>query len=262
MTALVVLETIVLALLCVLVAGLLRSHATILRKLHELGAGTEPDPPVRRRSSRAVAPERDPGDRDRGSVPAPGGRRPSAPAHDVVGVSLDDEAVAVRVVGSPTDTLLVFLSSGCATCGAYWEALGDPQVAVPNDARLVVVVRDADEEHPALLDELAPSGVQVLHSTQAWTDYEVPGSPYVVLADGGAGRLRGEGTAPTLEQVLSMLGRAGDDTAHRARLDARRGNKAAADAAREAAVDDELLAAGLQPGDPSLYQSVDEGAGR
>ena len=253
MTALVVLESIVLALLCVLVAGLLRSHATILRKLHELGAGVDELP----------APAASPAaTRTRPSVPAPGGRRPSAPAHDVVGVSLDDEAVAVRVVGSPGDTLLVFLSSGCSTCGAYWEALGEPGLAVPAGARVVVVVRDADEEHPALLQELAPPGVQVLHSTAAWEDYEVPGSPYVVLADGESGRLRGEGTAATLEQVLSMLGRAGNDAAHRARLDARRGDKAAADAAREAAVDDELLAAGVQPGDPSLYRPVDEGAGR
>jgi len=257
MTALIVLETIVLALLCVLVAGLLRSHATILRKLHELGAGVEPEGAGRRPTAGSSGVER-----PRPSVPSPGGRRPSAPAHDVVGTSLDDEAVAVRVAGSSTDTLLVFLSSGCSTCGAYWEALGDRGITLPGDARLVVVVRDAAEEHPALLQELAPPGVQVLHSTKAWADYEVPGSPYVVLADGATGRLRGEGTAPTLEQVLSMLGRAGDDTAHRSRLDARRRDKAAADAAREAAVDDELLAAGVQPGDPSLYRPVDEGAAR
>ncbi len=250
MTALVVLEAIVLVLLCVLVAGLLRSHAAILRKLHELGAGVEDAPAGP--PGRAAA-------RPRPSVPAPGGRQASAPAHDVVGVSLDDEAVAVRVVGVPGDTLLVFLSSGCSTCGAYWEALGDTGTAVPAGARVVVIVRDADEEHPALLNELAPTGVQVLHATSAWTDYEVPGSPYVVLVDGKSGRLRGEGTAPTLDQVLSMLGRAAADVAHRAGLDARRGDKAGADAAREASVDDELLAAGVQPGDPSLYQPADRG---
>ncbi len=254
MTALVVLEGIVLVLLCVLVAGLLRSHATILRKLHELGAGVEETAPSRS----AVPTLRQP----RFQVPEPGGRRASAPAHDVVGVSLEDEAVAVRVVGAPGDSLLVFLSSGCSTCGAFWEALGDPDLALPADTRLVVLVRDADEEHPALLQELAPAGIQVLHSTSAWTDYEVPGSPYVVLVDGEAGRLRGEGTGLSLGQVLSMLGRAGDDSAHRARLDGRRGDKAAADAGREAAVDEELLAGGVQPGDASLYGPVDEGANR
>jgi len=256
MTALVVLEAVVLALLCVLVAGLLRSHATILRRLHELGAGVDgPERPAGAARSRRFDASPQP------QVPAPGGRRASAPAADVVGVSLDDEAVAVRVVGAPHDTLLVFLSSGCSTCGAYWEALGDRDLATPAGARVVVIVRDADEEHPALLQELAPPDVQVLHSTKAWTDYEVPGSPYVVLADGESGRLRGEGTAPTFDQVLSMLGRAGDDANHRARLDARRGDKAAADAAREAVVDEELLAAGVHPGDPSLYRPVDEEVG-
>ena len=44
MTALVVLETVVLAVLVVLVSGLLRSHATILRRLHELGVDTAERP--------------------------------------------------------------------------------------------------------------------------------------------------------------------------------------------------------------------------
>src|SRR5689334_17894645 len=39
MTVLVVLESIVLALLIALVIGLLRTHAEVLRRLHELGAG-------------------------------------------------------------------------------------------------------------------------------------------------------------------------------------------------------------------------------
>ncbi len=44
MTALVVALTAVVALLSLLVVGLLRSHAEILRRLHELGAGLDPDP--------------------------------------------------------------------------------------------------------------------------------------------------------------------------------------------------------------------------
>ena len=40
-TAILVVETVVLVLLTVLVAGLLRSHAEILRRLHELGAGLD-----------------------------------------------------------------------------------------------------------------------------------------------------------------------------------------------------------------------------
>ena len=43
MTALVVALAVAVVLLAVLVAGLLRSHAEILRALHELGAGLELD---------------------------------------------------------------------------------------------------------------------------------------------------------------------------------------------------------------------------
>ena len=43
MTALVAIETVVLALLTVVVIGLLRSHGEILRQLHTLGAGLDPD---------------------------------------------------------------------------------------------------------------------------------------------------------------------------------------------------------------------------
>ena len=39
MTVLLVLESVVLALLIALVIGLLRTHAEVLRRLHELGAG-------------------------------------------------------------------------------------------------------------------------------------------------------------------------------------------------------------------------------
>ncbi len=43
MTALVAVETIVLVLLTVVVTGLLRSHGEILRRLHAMGAGLDPD---------------------------------------------------------------------------------------------------------------------------------------------------------------------------------------------------------------------------
>lgn len=242
MTALVVLELVVIAVLCVLVSGLLRSHATILRRLHELGAGTPPAA-----ASRPQRPE----------LPGPAAGRPaSLPAHDVTGLDLDEGALAVRVVGVEHGTILVFLSSGCSTCGSFWEALHNPDLALPASSRLVVVAQGAEREHVALLAELAPRHVPVVLSTQAWKDYAVPGSPYVVLVEGG--RVAGEGTAPSFEQVLSMLGRGVDDAGHRARLAARRGDKARADADREAEIDETLIGAGVRPGDPSLYRSVDE----
>ena len=54
MTVLVVLETVVLAVLVVLVSGLLRSHATILRRFNELGVDSAERPtPGHRREERA-----------------------------------------------------------------------------------------------------------------------------------------------------------------------------------------------------------------
>ena len=244
MTALVVLQSVVLVVLCVLVSGLLRSHATILRRLHELGAGTEARPTPRPRQA--------------SQLPGPTAGRPaSLPAHDVSGLGLDDGAVAVRVVEVEHDTILVFLSSGCSTCGGFWEALGHPDLALPRGTRLVIVTQGPDREHVALVAELAPTHVPLVLSNAAWHDYAVPGSPYVVLVDGPSGRVVGEGTAPTFEQVLSMLGRAVDDAGHRSRLASHRGDKAKADAEREAEIDDALIVAGVRPGDPSLYRPVD-----
>ncbi|CAA9224804.1 MAG: hypothetical protein AVDCRST_MAG76-895 [uncultured Acidimicrobiales bacterium] len=245
MTALVVLQSVVLVVLVVLVSGLLRSHATILRRLHELGVGTDPQP---------NRPPRPPS-----QLPGPTAGRPaSLPGHDVSGLGLDDGAVAVRVVDVDHDTILVFLSSGCSTCGGFWEALGHPDLALPEGTRLVIVTQGPDREHVSLVAELAPAHLPLVLSSAAWHDYAVPGSPYVVLVDGPSGRVVGEGTAPSFEQVLSMLGRAGDDAAHRSRLASHRGDKAKADAEREAEIDDALIVAGVRPGDPSLYRSVDQ----
>ena len=89
-------------------------------------------------------------------------------------------------------------------------------------------------------------------STEAWSDYGVPGSPYFVLVEGRSGRVRGEGTGPDWEQVSSLLDQATGDAAHRT-LAANRVPKPSADQDRESRIDAELLAAGVAPGDPSLY---------
>ena len=79
---------------------------------------------------------------------------------------------------------------------------------------------------------------------ELYADYGVPGSPYVVLVDGTSGRVRGEGTGQSWRQVAELLARSGGpDPA-----------KPGADARRESDVDRELMAAGLLPGDPRLYE--------
>ena len=240
MTALLVVETVVLVLLVVLVTGLLRSHGEILRRLHALGAGLDPDA------------------RDAGPTPATaperlrsGGTEAFAEASDLDGAGLRDDAMHVSVVGARRRTLLAFLSSGCSTCQRFWEAFADPLgLGLSDGTRLVVVTKDGREESISALRRLAPPDVPVVMSSAAWTDYRVPGSPYFVLVDGPEGRVHGEGTGANGDQVKNLLRQAADDA-----IDVGGG------AGREVRIDRELLAHGIAPGDPSLYRTAAQIAG-
>ena len=227
-TVILAVETAVLVLLALLVAGLLRSHAEILRRLHELGAGLDDDGPAEstRRSIDLRAEVSD-------SFVA---------AADLDGAGLRDDALHVSVVGARHRTLIAFLSSGCLTCHVFWQAFADPRhLDLPDDIRLVVVTKDAQEESISALRKVAPGDVPVVMSSAAWTDYRVPGSPYFVLVDGPAGRVRGEGTGAHWDQVKNLLQQAADD---------------AGDDGREVRIDRELRAHGIAPGDPSLYRTA------
>ena len=199
MTALVVALAVAVLLLAVLVAGLLRSHAEILRALHDLGAGLDLD-----RAGPGPVP-----------VTIDGVRTPRAtgvPAPEAIsGSSLDGESVAVAL-SAGTDTLLAFLSSGCSTCQAFWEAFASDDVEVAGGARLVVVTKDLDEESRSALTARAPRSALLLTSSRAWEDFEVPGSPYFVYVD-ATGRVVGEGSAATWPAVATLMGQAHDDAA-------------------------------------------------
>jgi hypothetical protein len=227
MTVLVLLETILLAVLTVLVAGLLRAYATVLRRLHALDGGGSaqfrlaPVPP---------------------SVSAPASRAEWTTAHDLSGESVRGELVSSRVVGVEHDTVLLFLSSGCTSCEVFWTELAGP-VALPQNTRLVVVTQGTDADDREAIQELAPADLDVIMSTQAWRDYEVPGSPHVVYVEGRTGRVRGEGTGQSWAQVAQLIGTAQP-----------RADKPRRDADVEAQVDRELMAAGILPGDPRLYE--------
>ena len=227
MTALVVALAVAVLLLSVLVAGLLRSHAEILKALHELGAGLELD--------RADGPV----DVTIEGVRAPRRSGAASTADAVSGETLEGEAVALSLTAG-TDTLLAFLSSGCSTCGAFWEAFSERDLDVPGGARLVVVTKSLDEESPSALQSRAPRAVPLVASSSAWEGFDVPGSPYFVYVD-GTGRIVGEGSAASWPAVRTLMGQAHADDAHR------RGRLS-----REGRDDAALAAAGIRPGDPSL----------
>jgi hypothetical protein len=235
MGVLVAIETVVLVLLTVLVAGLLRSHAEILRQLHELGAGLDPDGALD--SPVALRP--------RGDLPR--AATGLGPAHDIAGAGLRDDAVLVPVLDVGHRTLLAFLSSGCLTCRTFWDAFADaPALELPDDVRVVVVAKDPAEESLSTLRELAAPDLAVVLSSDAWSEYAVPGSPYFVLVDGATGYVRGEGTGMTWPQVLGMILQSTADEQSLDALD------------QETRIDRELLAHGIGPGHPSLSPSSDD----
>lgn len=270
MTVVVVLLALVVALLGVLVVGLLRSHAEILRRLHELGAGLYDDGP---------AGDADPADpsgtgsttggvrspveiRTRPGVPEPRSQSGavSTDAHDVAGVTPDGAATVAGVVGTDHTTLLAFLSSGCSTCADFWRAFADGEgTRLPGrDTRLVVVTKGPEAESVSAVAGLAPPGVTTLMSSAAYDDYGVPANPYFILVDGPTGAVLGEGAAATWAQVANLLGQAAADAGHD--LDGSSLHRSAPGGRltgpeRTARADRDLRAAGIGPGHPSLYPS-------
>ena len=205
LTAIVVTLTVVVAVLMVLVVGLLRSHAEILRRLHELGADAFDD--GRHRATPVVTPiaEHSPSPADDAGLV--GHRAPDA----ITGSRPTGGVVSVALTGRAEATLVAFLSSGCVTCAVFWDELSDPRRAsVGSGIRVVVVTKDPDRESPGEIARLAPPGLTTVMSSAAWTEFAVTASPYFALVEPGGG-IVGEGTAQTWSQVSGLLDRAAAD---------------------------------------------------
>lgn len=197
LTTLVVIETIVLALLAVIVVSLLRSHAELLRRL----PAPDDDEHDHRAHGANVPIERAP--TLPSTLPAP--KRQATEAHDVVGTTLGGDAVVVSAA-SGTDTLFAFLSTGCLTCQTFWDGLRPGhRTPLPGATRVVVVVKDPSFESPSKLAAVAPPDVPVIQSSAAWEDFGVQMSPYFCFVDGRTGEVRSEGAAMSWEQVASLL---------------------------------------------------------
>ena len=240
MTALVAVETVLLVILLVLVAGLLRSHAELLRRIG-------PDAEDRTRSDgRASEAQR------RSSVAEPrGGAAPRRPAPALHGVTPTGDAVALDFTGrGDTPILLAFLTTGCATCAGFWETLAEPEL--PVGLETVIVAHGSDRERASRVAALAPAGVPVVMSSQAWLDYEVPGAPYFVLADR---EVLGEGVASTWPALASLVRDAIEEEREASvdlpvtRIAAGRG---ATSRTRGQRIDETLAAGGIGPDHPSL----------
>ncbi|MFQ5557866.1 MAG: hypothetical protein ACE5GB_10230 [Acidimicrobiales bacterium] len=204
MVVLVALLALAVGALTVLVFGLLRTHADILRALHRAGISLDDDGDATVDARRAPT-----------AAVGPGGRQDAA---DIVGTVPGGGAVKVSVLGLPQPTLLAFLSSGCRTCEVFWEAFADPDLVLPgHDTRLVIVAQDPAHDSESRLTALAPGGVRTVCSSSAWQSYEVPGSPYFVLVDGATAAVIGSGSATSWGQVSGLLEQALGDAGLEAR---------------------------------------------
>jgi hypothetical protein len=248
MVALIVGLAVAVALLGLLVVGLLRSNAEVLRALHQMGIDLSPHSPGAPSAPVALT-----------ARPTPG-RPDAADVVDLAGLTPQGDAVSLAVSGVRHDTLVGFLTSGCETCYAFWDALRDGPPTVPGGARLAIVTRGPEAESPAAIAALAGSTLPVVMSTEVWEHYDIPYAPYFVYVSGPAGRVVGEGVAAGWEEVRTLVANAvADGTTGSAGVDLR--PRSRADQARDAAVDRVLEEAGIQPGDPRLHPTSIDGPG-
>jgi hypothetical protein len=265
MLAVVIAEGVAIVLLGVLVLGLLRSHALILKALHELGAGLELEREAGTGVTTATTGGKPVG--KHGPVPVEletgvvqATRKDSATAHDIIGTDLDRVEQQVTVTTPGSRTLLAFLTSGCSVCETFWDEFQGP-VDVPGDGDLRIIAKGSAEESISSLRTLAGDR-DVVQSSGAWVDYDIPGSPYFVYVEGGV--VTGEGSATTWAQVRDLMaqGVADNDEARAAAGRTGPGLIVGADLGRGELdslprMDEELLAAGVAPGDASLYRAPD-----
>jgi hypothetical protein len=196
MTALVVGLTVAVAVLGMLVAGLLRSNAEVIRALHQMGVELGPDTPGARPTAVTLTARPTPGRPDAGDV------------IDLAGITPYGDAVSLAVGGVRHDTLVGFLTSGCQTCRGFWDTFRAGSADVPGGARLVVVTRGPEAESPGTIASLAGSAggdIPIVMSSEAWEHYDIPYAPYFVYISGPAGRVVGEGVAAGWEQVRSLV---------------------------------------------------------
>lgn len=225
MTAVVIIEAVVITLLVVLVAGLLKSHAEILRKLESLGAGG---------TGAEARPAQRVGTTGLGK----------APTYEIVGIDVRGSATSISLQHGRGETLLAFLSTGCASCRVFWEELGtSPQLPTP-DTRPVIVTKGPQAESPSKVVELAPKHISLVMSDEAWEAFRVPLTPYFMLVDGEGGVI-GEGSATNMEHLLGLFRQSVADS-DPTRLGTRE---------RQEFTDERLSRAGIEPGDPSLYEN-------
>ena len=122
----------------------------------------------------------------------------------------DIDGRPVTIGGAGESQLLLFVSPGCQVCEQVLPSL--PPVA--RAARMTpYVVADADPSETKFHFRARSAGTTVIADREVAKDYDVPGTPFVVMLD-DQGIVRAKGLVNNLEQMEGLA-----DTARR-RLDA------------------------------------------
>lgn len=229
--ALVIGLAVVVFLLGLLVVGLLRSHADILRRLESVGAGLEG------------------ADHDHGSSRITLTRREDAVVHDIrlTGMTPDGEPVVTSLATGTDPTLVAFLSTTCSSCTPFWEGLDSATMHFGgNRLRVLIITLGEAEESPTRAQSMSKPGADVVMSSTTWNEFGVPGAPYFVLLEPGTGSVIGEGSAMTYESLIEFLTDATNDQ----QWDLQHTRPVGDEQSR---IDAELRRAGIVPDDPRLY---------
>ena len=139
-------------------------------------------------------------------------RRPSRPEPPVVGLAATDLR-GTTPAGSPLEVVLgdrrlvlLFLTSSCYGCQLIWAGFGARNAAGQGrdggDA-IVLVTPDSSTESAKAVARVAPEGMVVLMSSEAWHAYGVTAAPWCVVVAGGM--IASAGPAPASAEAVEAL---------------------------------------------------------
>jgi hypothetical protein len=137
-----------------------------------------------------------------------GGSFAERPAYDLSGMDPLGQPVEVCVLGQAGRTLLAFLAVDCYGCEPFWQGIGDPATLATSSVVSRVVVTKGPDQVPyaaARAKSSDLSGVPVVMSDSAWTDYRVLSYPSFLVVDGSSGMVVGETVGVDWDDVRSIL---------------------------------------------------------
>jgi hypothetical protein len=130
--------------------------------------------------------------------------QPAGDAVDIRGVDVTGTPVTIALEHKAEPTLVAFLSTTCGICLGLWEHLRDDGLT---SLDTVVVTKDGAVEDVARAESMTTSGhLPVVMSSEAWDDYEVPGSPYFLVVGGNPTTVLAEGSADSWSALQDIAG--------------------------------------------------------